>query len=437
MFSTVLSPLLALQAAPLQGISLEDVTSMVPMGPTRTVITVNGNEHEIPLPHDELQKMLSLVRESPAVTLPKKRLPVSPPRDQGSEPTFKLIHHPTRTVEREAIAVPKALSPSKSRSTPELMAGNATKYRFVSQVKASITSGGVPKLIEEGSGGTWLISGPGGQSIAVFKPRDEEPYAENNPKEVIERQSTPLTRAVRGGEGYIREVAAYLLDAASGSHARVPETVICEIRNTVFQPNKKVGSLQKFVRHKGAAWDTGASTFRERDVHFIGCLDIRTFNLDRHGGNMLVADGGKADRLIPIDHAYILPSAPLLFNLAKSCLWFEWMNYPQARIPFSEDVKRFVSELNAEKDACILWDLGFGQECVLTLHIGTMLLKKAVKLGFTLYDIGTFVCGNHMMLSSCLTTAGEHSDTLDTFISVLSDHLDEYLNRFWASKSPQ
>lgn len=40
-----------------------------------------------------------------------------------------------------------------------------------------------PKLVEDGLGGTYFIKGQdGGEPIAVFKPKDEEAMAVNNPK---------------------------------------------------------------------------------------------------------------------------------------------------------------------------------------------------------------------------------------------------------------
>jgi hypothetical protein len=50
----------------------------------------------------------------------------------------------------------------------------------------------------------------------------------------------------------------------------------------------KLGSLQEFVWHDCDTSELGPSRFSAADVHRIGILDIRLFNTDRHGGNMLV-----------------------------------------------------------------------------------------------------------------------------------------------------
>lgn len=40
-----------------------------------------------------------------------------------------------------------------------------------------------PKLIDEGTSGTYLLRGPDSSlPLAVYKPMDEEPFAPNNPR---------------------------------------------------------------------------------------------------------------------------------------------------------------------------------------------------------------------------------------------------------------
>jgi len=51
----------------------------------------------------------------------------------------------------------------------------------------------------------------------------------------------------------------------------------------------RVGSVQAFVTNLGSADDFGSSSFGVENVHRIGILDIRLFNMDRHLGNLLVA----------------------------------------------------------------------------------------------------------------------------------------------------
>ena len=50
----------------------------------------------------------------------------------------------------------------------------------------------------------------------------------------------------------------------------------------------KYGSLQYFVKADDAASNFSSDLFSVDEVHKIGVLDIRTMNLDRNDGNILV-----------------------------------------------------------------------------------------------------------------------------------------------------
>lgn len=145
----------------------------------------------------------------------------------------------------------------------------------------------------------------------------------------------------------------------------------------------KLGSLQEFVYHIADTSDFGASRFRTRDVHAIGILDIRLFNTDRHAGNILVrqpqaSSGSCRDlsvfaagsrtlgmrppslinaaaaavasseyELIPIDHGFCLPEA-------LEAPFFEWLHWPQACLPFSEEELQYIARLDAAADIALL-----------------------------------------------------------------------------------
>ncbi|GAA0140828.1 nucleotide kinase [Lithospermum erythrorhizon] len=79
--------------------------------------------------------------------------------------------------------------------------------------------------------------------------------------------------------------------------------------------------------------------------------------------------------LIPIDHGYCLP------DRFEDCT-FEWLSWPQARVPFSLDTVEYIKSLDAEEDLALLqfygWEVPL--ECARTLRISTMLLKKGIML---------------------------------------------------------
>jgi len=249
------------------------------------------------------------------------------------------------------------------------------------------------QLCEEGINGTYFMKDKDGEIIAVFKPQDEEGKGSPKPQDKDEI----LDRGIVDGEGALREVAAYLLD--KDHFSGVPKTLLVEIPHFKIagqDVGTKTGSLQEFVQNEGASWDMGPGRFPIREVHKIGVLDLRIFNNDRHGGNILFKEGPEGDyELIPIDHGLSL--SPTLQHAN-----FEWMMWPQAKQPFDEDTKAYIQNIDIEADAQLLKILGVRPECITTMKISTTLLKKAAAAGLSLYDIGNMASRTDLEVPSDL-----------------------------------
>lgn len=56
------------------------------------------------------------------------------------------------------------------------------QYEGWLKARAGLAAGVLPKLATAGTGGSYFIQDKSGESVAVFKPEDEEPLAPNNPK---------------------------------------------------------------------------------------------------------------------------------------------------------------------------------------------------------------------------------------------------------------
>ncbi|XP_006660740.1 phosphatidylinositol 4-kinase gamma 7-like [Oryza brachyantha] len=279
--------------------------------------------------------------------------------------------------------------------------------QLAKDVMKAIRNGVDPVPVNSGMGGAYYFKNINGERIAIVKPTDEEPFAPNNPKGFVGKiLGVPgLKRSVRVGETGLREVAAYLLDY--DNFANVPPTMLVKITHSVFNVNDTVGrkskvfhnksqavsklaSLQQFIAHDFDASDHGTSSFPVSAVHRIGILDIRIFNTDRHAGNLLVrklgpgADNfGVQTELIPIDHGLCLPE----------CLedpYFEWIHWPQASIPFTEEELDYIANLDPVKDAEMLrMRLPFIREaCLRVLMLSTTFLKDAAAYGLCLSEIG-------------------------------------------------
>lgn len=274
--------------------------------------------------------------------------------------------------------------------------------QLVKDIIMAIKGGVEPIPVQSGLGGAYYFRNCYGENVAIVKPTDEEPYAPNNPKGFVGKAlgQPGLKRSVRVGETGFREVAAYLLD--HDHFANVPSTALVKVTHTIFnvndrvngnmQPNKKqiskIASLQQYIPHDYDASDHGTSSFPVAAVHRIGILDVRILNTDRHAGNLLVRklDGlGRFDQveLFPIDHGLCLPE-----NLEDP--YFEWIHWPQASIPFSDDELKYISHLDPFRDSEMLrMELPMIREaCLRVLVLCTLFLKEAAAFGLCLAEIG-------------------------------------------------
>ncbi|KAF2548137.1 hypothetical protein F2Q70_00020675 [Brassica cretica] len=300
------------------------------------------------------------------------------------------------------------LQQGRDESSSIEILGNSVCSSFVRQMAKDITKalkrGIDPVAVNSGLGGVYFFKNSRGDSVAIVKPTDEEPFAPNNPKGFVGKAlgQPGLKRSVRVGETGYREVAAYLLD--KDGFANVPPTALVKISHSIFNVNNgvkaskrmekvlvsKIASLQQFISHDYDASEHGTSSFPVSAVHRIGILDIRILNTDRHSGNLLVRnrklDGvgmfGQVE-LIPIDHGLCLPET-------LEDPYFEWIHWPQASIPFSEDELKYIANLDPFKDCEMLRrELPMVREASLrVLVLCTILLKEAAAYGLCLAEIG-------------------------------------------------
>jgi len=311
-----------------------------------------------------------------------------------------------------------------------------------------------PELCDEGVNGTYFLKNTQGKKIAVFKPQDEEGASEHNPKRKRSADKGSWSRGSRTssfdivtsskvrkdfkvGEASYREVAAYLLDRKHHFYG-VPNTCLVKITYPGWK-SEKIGSLQEFVMNDGASWDIGPGLFPVQEVHKIGILDLHIFNTDRHGGNILFCDNENgAYKLTPIDHGYSLPS-----SLDRA--WFDWLTWPQSRVPFDNQTKTYIKSIDPEEDARMLRQyLPIPDESIVIMKISTMLLKKGVQHNLTLNQLGTIASRKTPEKPSVLeimvedarakakVVCGERGETdsstiEQTFLTILAALMDDYM----------
>ncbi|RHY75567.1 hypothetical protein DYB34_014103 [Aphanomyces astaci] len=221
--------------------------------------------------------------------------------------------------------------------------------------------------------------------------------------------------------------------------ARVPPTALAFSKHEEFNSDaKKLGSFQAYCPHDCSAEDMGSSSFDVDDVHAIACLDIRLFNQDRHAGNLLVQRSTSAGEpsqltLVPIDHGCCLPE---LEHMDETT--FAWMQWPQAKLPFSAKIKAYVASLDSFAQVeTMKQSIRPPAKALATLHVGTLLLKKCVAMGLTAFEMGQLLVRSSLAMPSpmeCLVAQLKHLDPyshIHLYLRVFEVALDKLVRRMF------
>ncbi|KAJ5225965.1 hypothetical protein N7468_007190 [Penicillium chermesinum] len=109
---------------------------------------------------------------------------------------------------------------------------------IVESVRVAIEMDVHPKMISQGSSGSYFARNPAGKVVGVFKPKDEEPYASRNPKwtKWIHRNLFPCCfgrACLIPNLSYVSEAAAYVLDARLRTNL-VPYTDVVYLSSKSF-----------------------------------------------------------------------------------------------------------------------------------------------------------------------------------------------------------
>ncbi|KAJ5905735.1 Phosphatidylinositol 4-kinase lsb6 [Penicillium subrubescens] len=109
---------------------------------------------------------------------------------------------------------------------------------IIESVRLAIEMDVHPRMIAQGSSGSYFARNPEGKVVGVFKPKDEEPYASRNPKwtKWVHRNLFPCffgRACLIPNLSYVSEAAAYVLDARLRTNM-VPYTDIVYLSSKSF-----------------------------------------------------------------------------------------------------------------------------------------------------------------------------------------------------------
>ncbi|KAG2596770.1 phosphatidylinositol 4-kinase gamma 1-like [Panicum virgatum] len=276
----------------------------------------------------------------------------------------------------------------------EIVAGRHARgvRELIAEAAAAIASGTRLVPAQGGLGGALLLTGSrGGEHVAVIKQLDDA--------------AGPPGSGGYESQAVLREVAAFLLD--HGGFASVEPTALIRISRPAMPA--AMASIQRFVAHEYDAGELGPSQFSVASVHRVGILDVRLLNIDRHAGNILVKNppssrGASSTPpppldLVPIDHGLCLPEQ-------LDDPYFEWLHWPQASLPFSDDELAYVASLDPFEDAETLRaELpSLREPAIRILTLCTIFLKRAAAAGLCLADIGDMMTREFVAQEEGLST---------------------------------
>lgn len=295
--------------------------------------------------------------------------------------------------------------------------------RVIQECRRGLALGYKPELVLDGSGGTYFLHDARKIPAAIFKPADEEPYAENNPRGYVGAGGM-LREGIAPGQACLREVAAYMLD--HGNFCSVPATTLVEARHAAFHVNgtrlnvsqggasigshsltphkntsssrrgaTKVGSLQVFIKAECTMDDLSPSKIHKDEIHKIALLDMRLMNADRNAANLLCRRRSKdgSIELVPIDHGFCLRSV-------CDVSWMDWcwLDWPQMKEPISKQIKDYILKIDIDADCQLLKEtLNIQGQALDYFRASNKLLKEGVKSGLSLYEIAILCCRNDDM----------------------------------------
>ena len=133
----------------------------------------------------------------------------------------------------------------------------------------------------------------------------------------------------------------------------------------------------------------------------------------------------------------------LLFSPIDACeqdVHVCWLHWPQAKAPYSPAVLEYIADLDAEADMALLRStLALPEDCLLTLFIGTTLIKMAASHGLTLHETGMLMVRESLdspsAVEQVVAEAVLLADSLgleatsEDFYSTIKLHLQELLGQ--------
>eukprot|EP00128_Syssomonas_multiformis_P018432 Colp12_sorted_trinity150504_noHs@12420 len=268
---------------------------------------------------------------------------------------------------------------------------------MIEEANAAIAAGVHPVRIVQGSSGSYFVRNREGKIIGVFKPKNEEPYGQLNPKwtKWFHKTCCPWCfgrSCLIPNQGYLSEAGASVVDTKLGLHV-VPRTKVVKLASPAFNYSAFHRARAKHTKHrlppKIGSFQTFVNGFKDASVllskfekeplapsvqeQFIDqfqrlvVLDYICRNTDRGNDNWLIkvedpeVEDMKEDHHSnsgDIQHArdwgFVKPPTVfvaaidngLAFPFKHPDSWraypYHWAWLPQAKVPFSDAICEYL-----------------------------------------------------------------------------------------------
>ncbi len=325
--------------------------------------------------------------------------------------------------------------------------------RLVQQARRGLALGFKPALAPDGSGGSYFLCDARKKRVGVFKPADEEPFSENNPRGYVphnegsggggggggsgvedDAPTESLRQGIRPGELCLREVAAFILDHDGFSD--VPMTTLAEAQHPALHVNGANWTLSEGGASVGvhsitstlssanlmaassasAVGNTSSSSSGDlikkvgsfQEYVYAECTmdDLSPSKIsveEVHKIAILDIRIMNADRNVANIMCQRIPEDPDHFRLIPidhgyslrsvcDVAWFDWcwLDWPQTKVPLGKKARDYVLNLDIDEDVRLLKErLGMGDDVLDYYRVSCMILKSGVKAGLTLYEIAS------------------------------------------------
>ncbi|KAJ6636240.1 Phosphatidylinositol 4-kinase type 2-beta [Pseudolycoriella hygida] len=165
---------------------------------------------------------------------------------------------------------------------------------LVCQADSAIESGIYPERIYQGSSGSYFVKNPSSKVIAVFKPKDEEPYGRLNPKWMkwMHKLCCPCCfgrSCLIPNQGYLSEAGASLVDQKLKLNV-VPKTRVVRLVSETFNyPRiaRQKAKLKKTIKEHYPAARFNRMSLPPKKGSLV-VLDYIIRNTDRGNDNWLI-----------------------------------------------------------------------------------------------------------------------------------------------------